>query len=217
MTDLEEIVMAVEDAERLTERIRITAHNYVEAREKLIGLVHEAREGNAHTSLGYPSWTAYLTAVLGEKPLRLARDERQDMVHMLSGEGLSTRAIGAIVGVDQKTVVNDLATEENSSVGSGPRAVESLDGKTRTYTPRPVPVAVEPEAPAEEPQKRKRRPITDTADELGWELTRLVEKLERLYADDRFDANKEKVASRLRSHLMRATDTLPGLLDQINH
>ncbi|RKW69840.1 hypothetical protein DWQ67_10170 [Galactobacter caseinivorans] len=37
--------------------------------------------------------------VLESESMRLARDERQDMVRMLADEGVSTRAIAPIVGV----------------------------------------------------------------------------------------------------------------------
>lgn len=81
---------------------------------------------------------------LGEEPMRLARDERRDMVRMLSEEGLSTRAIAPIVGVSQSSVDRDRQPTRSGSVE--PRVVEGLDGRTRTYT-RPAPV---------EPVKRKR-------------------------------------------------------------
>lgn len=41
--------------------------------------------------------------------MRLARAERQDMVRMLSVEGMSTRAIAPIVGAGSTTVKRDLA------------------------------------------------------------------------------------------------------------
>src|SRR5690606_19560440 len=58
--------------------------------------------------LGYASWTAYLSEGLGEEPIRLARDERREVVQLLSNEGMSTRAIAPIVGVDRKTVERDV-------------------------------------------------------------------------------------------------------------
>lgn len=217
MSEIEFHVMAVEDAERLTERIRITAHNYVEAREKLIGLVHEAREGNAHTSLGYPSWTAYLTAVLGEKPLRLARDERQDMVHMLAGEGLSTRAIGAIVGAHKDTVRNDLATGDYSPVDE-PRTVESLDGKTRTYIPRtPTTPLRDPSTEVkQEPRRESRPPLGPKLHDAIYDIGAAINKLERLMADDRFPSHKAKIAQTKLSDLHRADEALARLIDALS-
>lgn len=114
-------------ARRITERIRYSAIGVRDGLEKLQTLMAEAQEGNAHELLGYASWTAYISEVMGEEPLRLARDERRDLVAWLSGQGMSTRAIAPIVGVDQKTVSNDLRREENSS--PEPRPVADIFAK----------------------------------------------------------------------------------------
>lgn len=116
-------VMPEGDARRLTEKIRITAHTYAEAREKLIGYVEQAKQGNAHLALGYRSWTEYLAEVLGEEPMRLARDERREVVQLLSNEGMSTRAIAPIVGASFKTVARDMdAPVSNDTPASAPSA-----------------------------------------------------------------------------------------------
>lgn len=133
-------------ARRLTERIRITAHNYAEARDMLIRLVQEAKDGNAHEALGYPSWTAYLADALGSEPMRLARDDRQEMVRVLSSEGMSTRAIAAVVGVSQPQVVADKKAGDQSLITCA-TPVTGLDGKT--YTPQATKPAPESSADAE--------------------------------------------------------------------
>lgn len=46
--------------------------------------------------------------MLGDAPLQPERDARQELVAELSAAGMSTRAIAPIVGVDNKTVHNDL-------------------------------------------------------------------------------------------------------------
>ncbi|AGK88180.1 hypothetical protein M184_gp37 [Mycobacterium phage WIVsmall] len=78
--------------------------------------------------------------------------------------------------------------------------------------PKPEPG---PEAP--QSQKPKRRPITDQARDAGWELRKSVERIERLLADDRFDAQKEKVAPHLRGHLTDAITSCQAVLDRINN
>lgn len=129
MSELTTTAMTEQEAERLTERIRLTAHNYAEARQKLQELVAKAKEGNAHLALGYASWAAYLADVLGEEPMRLARGERQEMVQMLSAEGMSTRAIAPIVGADHVTVSRDLGRVANETP-EPPAPVQGMDGKT---------------------------------------------------------------------------------------
>ena len=88
-------------ARRLTERIRLTAHSARESLTRLRDLVDEAQRAEVHVTLGYASWTAYLADVFGEEPMRLPRDQRQELVGYLAGEGMSTRAIAPIVGVSQ--------------------------------------------------------------------------------------------------------------------
>lgn len=114
MTDL--VSRDINWARKITERLRLQATNYQEAREKVLATLAEARDGGAAELLGYVSWTAYMAEVFGDAPLRLERDARQELVAELAAEGMSTRAIAPIVGVDQKTVSNDLRQgEENSS------------------------------------------------------------------------------------------------------
>ncbi|MDN6358433.1 hypothetical protein [Yaniella sp.] len=109
MNEIAQPIMSERDARKITERIRIVAHNYTEAKANLIELVQEAKDGSAHEALGYPSWTAYLAETLGDEPMRLARDERQEMVKVLSAEGMSTRAIAPIVGAkSHDTIARDL-------------------------------------------------------------------------------------------------------------
>jgi len=125
--------------------------------------VDEAKHSNVWNVLGYPSWTAYLADTLADEPMRLGREERQELVGYLSGEGLSTRAIAPIVGVSQKTVDRDVRESfdspapvrnltpvsapgdsaedptEGVQTPQPPASVTGLDGKTYTR-PAPKPV-----------------------------------------------------------------------------
>lgn len=73
--------------------------------------------------------------------MRLARDERQDMVRILTDQGMSQRDIAPIVGAGVGTVHRDqAATAPNGAVAAdGPtaRAVVGHDGRTRTWLPPP--------------------------------------------------------------------------------
>ena len=204
--------------------IRVTAHNYTEAKEKLLALVQEAKDGGAHEALGYKSWTAYLAEVLGDEPLRLARDDRQEMVKVLSAEGMSTRAIAPIVGASHMQVKRDmdagvtnvppvLSDDPGKIVRlTGPDSaatVMGMDGKSYSR-PEPAPEPTEPPKP-------RRRPITDQAADAGWEIRKATEKLQRILEDDRLGRNKEEVAAHLRGHLLYATEALQGFLDIINN
>lgn len=108
---------------------------------EVVDLIGKLYNGRAWEALGHSSWDALCKAEVSIP--RLGRGERAEVVLELRSAGLSTRAIGAAIGVDQKTVVNDLATEENSSVGL-PDTVTSLDGRVRPAT-QPARRAPEPE------------------------------------------------------------------------
>lgn len=135
MIELATQTMSEHDARRLTERLRIAAVNYSEAKEKLMSLVQQAKDGAAHQALGYASWTSYLAEVLGDEPLRLARGERQEVVQMLSAEGMSTRAIAPIVGASPRQVAYDRGVQSCT-----PEPVRGMDGKTYSRPePKPEP------------------------------------------------------------------------------
>lgn len=96
------------DAQRLTQRIKLTASVVRDNLFKLRNLVDEAKNSNVYQILGFPSWTAYLADTLADEPMRLGRDERQELVEYLSGEGLSVRAIAPIVGSTKSQVARDI-------------------------------------------------------------------------------------------------------------
>jgi hypothetical protein len=104
------------DAERLDKRIRLLVGTINDNLDKLYELVEQAKTGQIHKALDYPSWTAWAADTI-KIQVRLDRGQRRELVGYLSGEGMSQRAIADVVGVDQKTVSNDLrlAGEENSS------------------------------------------------------------------------------------------------------
>jgi hypothetical protein len=235
MTDLLRVMDAGE-ARRLTERIRLTATTFAESREKLMALVTEAKDGNAHIALGYASWTDYLSDVLGEEPLRLARDDRRELVSALAAEGMSTRAIAPIVGASHQTVANDLESPVKN-LTPGPRVVTGMDGKT--YTPPKQPsrkhvsrvlvdgkweqqivdvesgeITITP-SPEPSPRATARKPLTDQFFDAAYDLSKVTERLERLASDDRFPQNADKVAAKHRSDLVRAIDALQGVVNRL--
>lgn len=151
-----EYVMPEAEAERLTLRITLTAGTLREGLEKLHSLVAEAKAGNAHVALGYPSWTAYLAATLGKEPMRLDRADRQELVGYLAGEGMSTRAIAPIVGASQATVARAVrAPESFDSPAPSPfppfdgeavmaQAIETTRVQSLHTSPEPAPEPLPP-------------------------------------------------------------------------
>jgi len=123
------MLLSAGEAQRLTQRIKLTASTVRDGLFKLRNLVNEAKNSNVWQILGYASWTAYLADTLGDEPMRLGREERQELVGYLAGEGLSTRAIAPIVGVAHKTVARDIEQAPVSFDTPEPRG-EYLDPST---------------------------------------------------------------------------------------
>lgn len=224
---IEQYVMTEAEAHRVTEDIRHNAKSFSEYRARMMQAVERAKAGSAHIALGYRSWTAYLSEVLGEEPMRLARSERQDMVRMLSDEGMSTRAIAPIVGASHETVAQDRTAgvrnltpnpapefvdtrtgeiHEKSAPGKTPEKITGADGK---QYPKPASV-VKPE-----PAAPRRRPLPDAFFEAVYDLGRKVERLRRLVEDDRFPQNREQVARKHANDLSQSADVLADVLRNI--
>jgi hypothetical protein len=107
VTEVVENPLTHSEAERITERIRLTVDSTSRNLAKLAELVAEAFSRRADLAMGYGSWDEYSRAEFGEKASNLAPEFRRQLVGMLSAEGMSTRAIAPAVGKDHSTVVRD--------------------------------------------------------------------------------------------------------------
>lgn len=123
----------IEAAQRRAERIRFHATNANEAMQSLLKLVKTAQELDDHVTLGYPSWTAYVTDLFGDEPLRLARDVRRELVSELSDAGMSLRAIEGVVEASRPTIIKDL--REREVVKSLPPEPASVEAEGFTVNP----------------------------------------------------------------------------------
>lgn len=216
MTSTEMVELTSEQARQLTDRIKVAV-------EGTWQLIQDAYTSRAWAALGYKSWDDYCTREFGTSRLRLPREDRQEVVASLRESGMSTRAIGAAIGVDQKTVVNDIrATEEYSSVEveqfpSARRAVSFDDDQPEPETPivgvngktyqRPDPKSAMAAA--------RQRPITDAFFDAIYDLNKAVDRIERLAGDPRMTRNLEQVA-RHRNDLLKATNVLADVADRLS-
>ncbi len=131
-------------AKTLDQRIRLMVGSISDQLDKLAGLIAEAKAGQIHIALGYASWTAYVKDAIQVAPKDKA--ERKALVTLMSGQGMSQRAIGAALDVSKKTVTADL--REVSQTGTPdtgsdaePSNVIGLDGKSYQRKPTPTEVA----------------------------------------------------------------------------
>lgn len=87
-------------------------------------LLVEAYERRAWAVLGYESWRDYTDAELGEVRLRLPREQRRELVATMTEAGMSTRAIGAALGVSDETARRDRGA---TFVAPEPEPMHSLE------------------------------------------------------------------------------------------
>lgn len=190
--------MSADAARTLTDKIRQTLQTGH-------SLIAEAWRGGAWAALGYPTWDAYCAGEFAEaRMVRLARDQRQEIVQQMHAEGMSSRAIASGLGVDQKTVVNDVKAKTAGEESSSPAPVKGLDGKT--YKPKGSAAAKSPgpakkltpkqaeklaEAEAKRAERKKTSDLTwlqdivDAADYLGsYLLNGVADDFDREVEDD---------------------------------
>lgn len=82
-------------------------------------------------TLGYKDWAAYRDTEYGESRIAIDREQRREIVAGMTEAGMSTRAIGSALGVDNKTVFNDQSTVENSTPARS-TPVTGLDGREQS-------------------------------------------------------------------------------------
>ncbi len=120
-----------EQARALTDRIKAGV-------AELLPIIREAFERRADAALGYESWQAYCDTEL--RGLRLPVGDRREAVAGLREAGMSTRAIGAALGIGQTQVMRDLGRLNTNGSVDQPETVTSLDGRERPAS-RPEPPA----------------------------------------------------------------------------
>lgn len=152
-TETGEIVesLSVEDARRLTTRIRLMAESIADGIDKIAGLIDDARAGSAWLALGYRSWPEYVSNEFAGVLPRLDREPRQEFVRELASRGMSTRAIAPVVGTSHMSVARDLAAPVTDVT---PEPLTTAPSVAREQAPQgevapeaPVTPSVEPSMP----------------------------------------------------------------------
>jgi hypothetical protein len=97
-------------------------------------------------AVGASNWATFCEEYLGVN-LPIKKDEKLDLMRALMSSGLTSRAVGAVIGVDQSTVVrNARPTDARASVAEAPTTKISLDGKTRPASRLTPPTIMAPAA-----------------------------------------------------------------------
>jgi len=122
-------VLTEAEAERLTARISLKLGVIVDNTEAVMPLIREAIERNAYAALRCASHGAYVAERFGDTLTRLEVAQRRDVVRELTAAGMSNRAAGAVFGVNEKTVRNDLRAGAELSAPDLPVKITGQDGK----------------------------------------------------------------------------------------
>lgn len=237
-TETGELVEALDAAaaERRAMKISLRLDAIADNYEAVMPMIREAIEMRDDMALGYRSPGDYVSDRFGGALQRLGMDVRRAVVGELTAAGLSTRAIAPVVGVTQQMVVKDLrAIEGDNRVVTSESSEDEMAAeydRQRGYDRPSEERSAEAQKLAEKlpvigidgktysrpaaPRVTPRRSLPDVARDLGIDLRRLTERVERLHGDDRFARNKNEVAAHLRHHLVHALQVLTDLEQEIN-
>lgn len=201
------------EARRLDKKIRSTADKAVRSNERTLELIDElkvlvaeARTGEIHKALEMKSWTAYLAdAVHVTVP---QRDDRKVVTLWLSGEGMSKRAIGQMLGVGYGTVDRDLDGQE---VEDG-ATVTSLDGaerpKNKAATVNNDDEPLDAEFEDEPPEPMKAVDIVAVFDDEMANLYQAQSELSLLTQEDKWAGARNRI---IKANLNTLGEIIPAL------
>lgn len=222
------------EAEALDKRIRAASEKLTTSRDQLLDLLEEAARGQIHAALGFPSWTAWIKEAVQIVPADPA--ERKALAQLMSGKGMSVRAIAGALGVGKSTVNRDLSesTVPSGTVDKADNKVISLDGRNRpkhqpkkpepeqgpldeapepkqaepepTSTSADAATAVEPK-PKPTPEPKQPRITAEFQDEI-YNLRNCVQEFKTILEDERFSKVRNRLAKR---HLDQVLDAINDL------
>lgn len=202
-------------------------------------MIREAIEKRDDLALGYRSPGEYVADRFGGALTRLGVKVRREVVRELTAAGMSTRAIGPVVGVSNKTVSIDLRSpvtevtpavdrttgeilapidfpvEDVAASDAGEEPGAGVEPSPSAAPPRPITGLDGKTYTRPAPKAAPRRDLTKQFFDAAYDLTKQVERIHRLTEDDRFPQNAEKVAAKHRNDLLRCQDLLQQVLDRL--
>lgn len=130
LTDDTRTTMRREEAQELTQRIRVEIVEAAEARQKLCRSVEQAYAKRVWIALDYApgqqGWIKYCAKEFAPLAVRMtARDRKQTVIGFDPDSGLSNRAIAAVLGVSEATIRKD----RRAAAADKPRPIVGVDGK----------------------------------------------------------------------------------------
>ncbi|MBF9316550.1 helix-turn-helix domain-containing protein [Mycobacteroides chelonae] len=142
-----EVIVPLDDAraKMLDNRIKTCVENIGDRLTVLHKLLDEAQQGQVHLTMGFRSWTEYLTDRIGNR-WQIGGDERREMAQLLADRGMSVRGIAAITGASKSTVARVLEEVSHDGTPDGDGA-EVTDGEQLSHNGTPVSDGDKPAVP----------------------------------------------------------------------
>ena len=200
-------------ARTLTEKIKKGLNGAADTNDRLnkqVGdaaeLMTEAYQKKIWLALGEESWAEFVNKELGEVRVRLERSVRQTISYALNTgpAHMPSRVIAPILGVDQKTVVNDLRQVKRELGVTTTTPVVGQDGKV--YTETSVPAV---------PRQRRAKPIEDRFAAAIEKADAAVGDLTALSVEDGWDDAVGAVRKTHKAAVARLIDSLKGVQDRL--
>ena len=229
-------VLSETDARRITTSIQLLLDSAQSTLDRLESKVIEAYERRADLALGYASWAEYADAEFSDKARYLPRADRREFTIKLAERGMPVRAIAPVVRLSKSVVADDLSgnrtpaplsdepgritkltgSDSAAEVIANPTTGEVLDGPTITETTETFKTKVTTGLdgktyPKAEPREPRRSSIIEDARNAGWQLRKVIERLERIHTDDRYQKNKAEILAALQPHLDFANEVISDL------
>jgi hypothetical protein len=191
--------------------------------------VEAAYAGRDWAALGYGSWDGYIDGEYGEHRVRVPRELRREVVASMRGVGMSTRAIGGVLGVSEGSVRNDLKSEgaqkyapDATAPAPAPAPTRGRDGKrypSRAAKPAARKAAPRKAAPAagDGPAPKPAVPPTPVPSPTpdGIDLARA--EVTRFAGEERFGgmSPREVATGRIADRGLRLCDTVRAYWDRL--
>lgn len=182
-------------------RARALTEKLVKNATTAVELFIEAYNGRIWLAYGYESWQQYLDAELGELRPRLPKPQRLEITSRMKVEAkMSQGAIAAALGVDQKTVSNDLRELRGAEADSASEVSVGVDGVERAAGDRSA----------------RRKPYIERVSAVFDKLDKAFGDLTEIAAEEEWEQELGAIANRHRPDVSRFIGQLQGLKDTFN-
>jgi transposase len=222
-TDVEVVEPLTKSAAKaLDKKVRAASDKLGSAADNLMDLLEQAAAGNIHEALELPSWTAWFKDAV--QVTVSDRHERKTFAILMSGKGMSQRAIAGALGVSQKTVDRDLAdeeVEEGATVTSLDGAQRPKVGKSKAEEPQEdseedfIDAEVVEEDADDEPEPMTAAQVVEAFNDETANLWAAHSELKDLLREEKWGGARKRVAAANLNHIQEVATALQAIVDDL--